>query len=165
MFSSFGFMLGFALWTYPISIIISGGTAYAFLTCLSGGLLMIILLRFSDKIVLDRDTLKMKAYLSFVFTHFPRHVEININTIKEIKIATTAALAKRKTNIEQAGLHEKAVITYQQSHGPESEATVWLFAFPQFTKVIKEIARRRPEIKVTFSKQGMADNIKGAAGF
>ena len=165
MFSAFGFMLGFALWQYPVSSILPKETAYAFLTCLSVGLLTIVLLRFSDKIVLDGDTLTMRAYLHFVYTHLPRRVEININNIKEIKIATIAALAKRKANIEEASLHEKAVITYQEVYGPENEVTVFLFAFPQFTKVIKEIIRRRPEIKVMLSKQSVMDNLKDYQGF
>ena len=122
---------------------------------------------FKNKIVLEDNIVSIKSLLFLPRSReswgpiysfeTPADKKFNINNIDNITVITTWAFRAARDNIDEAGSGENIDI---HCRGPEETITVELFRFPRFKKIVKEIIRRNPEVKIGFIKRGVMDNLK-----
>jgi len=122
---------------------------------------------FKNKIVLEDNIVSIKSLLflprsreSWGPTYnfeTPADKKFDINNIDSITVRTTWAFRAVRNNIDKAGLGENIDIRCKE---PEETITVELFRFPRFKEITKEIIRRKPEVKISFTKHGVINNLK-----
>lgn len=124
---------------------------------------------FKNKIVLENNIVSIKSFLflprtkemcgPFYSFETPTSKKFDINTVKSITIRTTWVFRSVRNNIDKVGIGENIDI-YCEESGHQERITVELFRFPGFKKIIKEILKTQPQVKMDFVKGTAIENIK-----
>jgi len=116
-----------------------------------------------NKILLDNDRIFIN--LKNINTHyqkvemFSQRLEFSINDIKKINIVSKTPLGPIKTKVEEVNWRDRVEIYFNTGDGAEDVAMVDIYLFPRFKKVLLEIVKRRSDIKVSFIRTTVMENL------
>jgi len=79
--------------------------------------------------------------------------------VEKINIITVTPFVPARTNIYQINWREIVEVLFRNSTDQVDNIAVPLFLFPGFKKIVQEIAKRNPNIKISFLKHTIRDNI------
>lgn len=107
-------------------------------------LLTFLFIWFKNQIILIDTMVRIKSL-------WLKKISFNVDNVEVIGIVTTTPFIAKRTSIDQINWRDAVGVYYRSPMGNIDNIVIPLYIFPGFKKIIKEIIKRRPSVKIFFN--------------
>ncbi len=139
-------------------------TAYFYTFLFFGCATSVLIFWLINKITFDGETIIVKTTrFQAQGVSIPQPLQkgsFSINEIEGIKIIRTTPFGPEVPDISRVNWRDRVKIILSPTGGLQREVKIDLYLFPRFREVLTEIVKKRPDIKVVFSKSTISENLR-----